>query len=387
MPLPAHFPLVSQRLTIRPIVEGDLADLLSINGDPEVTRFLPYPTWQSLDDGQAWLKRMQALAEGGTGQQFVLVMNATSRIVGTLLLFRFEESSARAELGYVLGRVHWGRGLMREAITAFCTYAFSHLALRRLEAEVNPANAASAQVLLDVGFTLEGTLRKRWVAKDGAYDTKFFGLLAQEWPAHEQQHAEGSAERVTMRRGQEVLVDSGAPGTASVIDPDTLRARPVDSSAMAAYAAERERTALDTTDAAEAAAIASNTAMLFALLGELERAQRLVEFALQRQAPDVDARARAITEIRAGQVLQMQGRLSEARVQLQAVVERCRSDAALTTLLDFALQHLGKVHFDAASYAEALACFREALVLRERKGAADLVASTRLALDAVYRRT
>jgi RimJ/RimL family protein N-acetyltransferase len=182
MPLPAQVPVVSHRLTVRPIVEGDLPDLLPINGDPEVTRFLPYPTWQSLDDGQAWLQRMRALAEGGTGRQFVLVLNATSRIVGTLLLFRFEESSARAELGYVLGRRHWGLGLMREAITAFCTYAFSHLALRRLEAEVNPSNAASARLLLDVGFTLEGTLRKRWVARDGAYDTNFFGLLAEEWP-------------------------------------------------------------------------------------------------------------------------------------------------------------------------------------------------------------
>jgi len=182
MPLPAQLPVVSQRLTIRPIVDDDLPDLLLINGDPEVTRFLPYPTWLSLDDGRAWLKRMQALAEGGTGQQFVLVLNTTSRIAGTLLLFRFEESSARAELGYVLGREHWGQGLMREAITSFCTYAFSHLALRRLEAEVNPANAASAQLLIDVGFTQEGLLRKRWVAKDGAYDTNFFGLLAEEWP-------------------------------------------------------------------------------------------------------------------------------------------------------------------------------------------------------------
>ena len=57
------------------------------------------------------------------------------------------------------------------------------MGLRRLEAEVNPANSASVKVLRALGFTQEGCLRKRWVAKGNApYDTHFFGLLAEEWP-------------------------------------------------------------------------------------------------------------------------------------------------------------------------------------------------------------
>jgi RimJ/RimL family protein N-acetyltransferase len=71
---------------------------------------------------------------------------------------------------------------MREALQAVCTHMFSVLGLRRIEAEVNPANVASCQLLLRVGFTLEGTLRQRWVAKGVAYDSHVFGCLAQEWP-------------------------------------------------------------------------------------------------------------------------------------------------------------------------------------------------------------
>jgi RimJ/RimL family protein N-acetyltransferase len=54
-----------------------------------------------------------------------------------------------------------------------------------------------------------------------------------------------------MRTGQPVVVCAGPLGTASIIDPDTLRAKPVDPAAMAACAAERERVALGTPDAAE----------------------------------------------------------------------------------------------------------------------------------------
>lgn len=159
---------------------ADLPDLLEISGDPEVTRFLPYETWQSLQDAAAWLARMEAMAAAGTGQVLVLVRRSDAKVLGNLLLFKYDEASRRVELGYVLGRAHWGAGLMREAITAACCFAFDNLGIRRIEAEVNPENAASCSLLLRVGFTFEGTLRKRWVAKGSAYDTHIYGWLAED---------------------------------------------------------------------------------------------------------------------------------------------------------------------------------------------------------------
>ena len=70
---------------------------------------------------------------------------------------------------------------MREALEAICSHVFSAMAIRRIEAEVNPANVASDRLLQSIGFTLEGTLRQRWVAKGAAYDTHVYGCLATEW--------------------------------------------------------------------------------------------------------------------------------------------------------------------------------------------------------------
>jgi RimJ/RimL family protein N-acetyltransferase len=124
---------------------------------------------------------MRALAEAGTGRQLVLLQRDEGRAIGTLLLFRHEEPSGRVELGYALGRPHWGRGLMREAVVATCGHLFSVLRLRRIEAEVNPENQASCRLLREVGFVLEGTLRQRWVGKGAPYDTQIHGLLADDW--------------------------------------------------------------------------------------------------------------------------------------------------------------------------------------------------------------
>jgi RimJ/RimL family protein N-acetyltransferase len=178
------FPTVNRietpRLLLRPVEAADLPDLMEVNGDPEVTRFLPYDTWKSLEDGEAWFARSAALGVSGTGQLFALVAKPEPKVLGTLVLFRFDEASRRVELGYVLGRPHWGKGLMAEAIRAACACAFDDFGIRRIEAEVNPENLASCALLTKVGFVFEGTLRKRWVAKGIDYDTNIYGWLAED---------------------------------------------------------------------------------------------------------------------------------------------------------------------------------------------------------------
>lgn len=173
--------IVTARLVIRPVTADDLVDLLEINGDDQVTRFLPFATWQGPEDGIAWLKRMDALSDAGTGQQLVIVRSTDNKVIGTTLLFRYDAGSARIELGYVIGSAHWRQGYAAEALTAVCEHAFGNMSIRRIEAEVDPRNAASNAVMQSLGFTREGLLRKRWITKGNPTDTYIYGCLAEEW--------------------------------------------------------------------------------------------------------------------------------------------------------------------------------------------------------------
>jgi [ribosomal protein S5]-alanine N-acetyltransferase len=170
------------RLQVRGVQAHDLPALQVVNGDDRVTRFLPYDRWQSAQDAQGWFDRMQAMQVAGTALQFVIVRRDDDLAIGSCLLFRFETSSARAEIGYVLGHAFWGQGLMAEALTGLVDCAFTRLNLRRLEAEVDPRNTASSRVLERVGFVHEGLLRQRWVVRGEACDSARFGLLRHEWP-------------------------------------------------------------------------------------------------------------------------------------------------------------------------------------------------------------
>jgi [ribosomal protein S5]-alanine N-acetyltransferase len=182
MPLVAPPPIETERLWVRPATAADLPDLLLVNGDDEVTRHLPYATWRNPEDAQAWWDRTVKAEATGTTLQFVLVMKATSQVVGSCLLFRHEEASQRAELGYVMGRAHHRQGLMQEALSALIGAAFGRMGLRLIEAEVDTRNRPSGALLRRLGFRLEGVLRQRWVAKGEARDVEAYGLLRDEWP-------------------------------------------------------------------------------------------------------------------------------------------------------------------------------------------------------------
>jgi RimJ/RimL family protein N-acetyltransferase len=52
-----------------------------------------------------------------------------------------------------MARAYWGKGYMNEPLKALVSHAFEVLALRRLEADVDPRNAAP----------IYGLLRREWL--------------------------------------------------------------------------------------------------------------------------------------------------------------------------------------------------------------------------------
>ena len=70
---------------------------------------------------------------------------------------------------------------MTEALNEFIHYAFSELKLNRLEADIDPDNKASAQLLVKLGFNLEGRLKQRWIVNGVVSDSEIYGLIRSEY--------------------------------------------------------------------------------------------------------------------------------------------------------------------------------------------------------------
>ena len=82
-----------------------------------------------------------------------------------------------AEIGYWIGKPHWGKGYCTEAVTALVQYGFDSLGFERIFATHFRKNPASGRVMQKAGMKFEGRLRhhvKKW---GEFYDLEVYSLL------------------------------------------------------------------------------------------------------------------------------------------------------------------------------------------------------------------
>jgi ribosomal-protein-alanine N-acetyltransferase len=83
--------------------------------------------------------------------------------------------------GFYANAATAGKGLTRETLELSLRYAFTTQGLHRIEANVQPSNAASLRLVRRVGFRREG-YSPRYLHIDGAWrDHERFAITAEEW--------------------------------------------------------------------------------------------------------------------------------------------------------------------------------------------------------------
>jgi RimJ/RimL family protein N-acetyltransferase len=173
--------LSTPRLTLRWLTDADVPALFEIHSHPEVMRYWASPPMQSMAEAEQMVARFQQGYQAGTALQLGIERKEDQMLLGSCALFSIYHTSRRGEIGYSLGRPHWGQGYMNEALKVFIGYLFDTLNFNRLEADIDPRNTASAKTLERLGFQREGYLRERWIVSDEVSDTALYGLLRREF--------------------------------------------------------------------------------------------------------------------------------------------------------------------------------------------------------------
>lgn len=148
----------TRRLLLRPWRMEDLADFYAYAKDPEIGPNAGWKPHASIDESREILSDFV-----GNEEVNAIVLKETGRAVGSLGLHRDRLSHERAgpgrEVGYVLSRSCWGRGLMTEAVRRAEQYAFEEMKLAFLSVAHFPPNGRSRRVIEKCGFRYEKTLR------------------------------------------------------------------------------------------------------------------------------------------------------------------------------------------------------------------------------------
>ncbi len=180
--IPSPLPeLTTARMRLREPTLDDAEPLFKMYGDPEVMRYVGRPPHTRVEEIRERLTRDLEAIHRGESARWVLTPLGEPQVIGSVGLFHWSQSDYRAEIGYLLGREHWGRALMKEVLPAVVRFGFEVMRLHRIDAQVDPENIASLKLLEGLGFKREGVLRESTFANGRFYDTVMLGLLVREW--------------------------------------------------------------------------------------------------------------------------------------------------------------------------------------------------------------
>jgi RimJ/RimL family protein N-acetyltransferase len=186
MMLRPAYPIVTERLTLRPFIHADLDDVYAYHRLPDVTRYLYWEPRDRESTADALVQKMTqtTLADEGDRLTVAVEWPEISRVVGEVNLMWRSREHRQGEVGYVLNPEFQGRGFATEAAREMLRIGFDVLGLHRMFARCDARNKSSVRVMERLGMRREAHFVHDEMFKGEWGDTYVYAMLASEWAKH-----------------------------------------------------------------------------------------------------------------------------------------------------------------------------------------------------------
>lgn len=177
------YPILTDRLLLRPIALSDAEAMLVYKSDAENVRYVPYGPL-TLDDVEERITTRWAGTRFEKQDDAVCLAveeRESGRLVGDVVLFWCSENDREGEVGYILDPAFAGRGYAAEAVGALLALGFGGLGLHRIAARIDERNTASVRVVERLGFRREARLVESSWFKGEWTTLLIYALLEHEW--------------------------------------------------------------------------------------------------------------------------------------------------------------------------------------------------------------
>ena len=146
-----------QNLRLRRLKLNDLQNMIELESDDEVMRFTSLRKAITAEES---LKRLHNTIDQ-EGERaplgiWAIEFKESQEFVGWIMLLNRQYE--HPELGFMIAKRHWGKGLTATAAKGLVDYAFQKIGLVKIVAVTTQENFASKKVLLKVGFKQNGTV-------------------------------------------------------------------------------------------------------------------------------------------------------------------------------------------------------------------------------------
>jgi len=172
----------TSRLILRRAIREDAEPMFrNWASDPEVTKFLTWPTHDSVTVSEmvigSWLQEY----EKESYYQWMIVLKELGEPIGSISVVRQNDRVEEAEIGYCIGSHWWHRGIVAEALTAVIKYLFEEVGMNRITARHDPNNPNSGRVMRKCGMQYEGITHASDRNNQGICDAAHYAIERSEW--------------------------------------------------------------------------------------------------------------------------------------------------------------------------------------------------------------
>ncbi|WP_199909227.1 GNAT family N-acetyltransferase [Trueperella pyogenes] len=172
-----ELPITTQRLKLRAHSLEDASALRAFYSQPKVARFLLDEPWNQ-DTAKAKVEeRISKTDLDGPSHALALVIESEGQVIGDVALWFTDAENRVAEIGWVLDPAYGGQGYATEAVAAVLSLAFDHYNCRRVVAQMDARNNASAKLAERLGMVKEAHHRQDWFSKGEWTDTLIYAML------------------------------------------------------------------------------------------------------------------------------------------------------------------------------------------------------------------
>lgn len=176
----------SEHLLLLPLTESHIADLYeAIGSDPEIYRWLPFSTPQSLDEFSAILKGFIRDSHAGIRLAHAVILKESNRPIGTTSFLDLNTTHNSLEIGSTFyAKEYWRTFVNTESKFLMLSEAFDVDGVERVTLKTDSLNQRSRNAIERLGAKFEGVLRHHMRRPDGSWrDSAYFSILKEEWPA------------------------------------------------------------------------------------------------------------------------------------------------------------------------------------------------------------
>lgn len=181
-----HQPVLEdERVLLRPIQEGDFANLLPFSlREREIWKYaIINSTAAGEDNLKQYLGNMLNNRNDKKEYPFIVLDKQANRYAGSTRFYDIQQTNLTAQLGYTwYGNEFQRTGLNRHCKLLLLSFAFEQWGLERLQFQSDVNNIRSIAAMKAIGCVEEGVLRSHLpLASGGRRDTIVLSILKNEW--------------------------------------------------------------------------------------------------------------------------------------------------------------------------------------------------------------